>query len=296
MKKASTPSQADLDCIERYAAPPLRIGITGGHGMIGSRLIAFLTAAGHSPFCIPRSLELEPCDVVVNLAGASIAKRWTRRRRAEIYSSRVGTTERLVSAMEELERPPRLISTSATGYYGDRSDELLDELSRHGRGFLANVCVEWERAAHAYTKGSVTIARFGVVLAREGGMLNKLLLPFCLGLGGPVGSGEQYVSWIAIDDLTCALYHLICSPEISGTFLLSAPHPIPNALFAKALADQLRRPAWLPLPAPLVRLFFGDMGKETLLASTRAAPQHFEESGGRFLYPTIEMALAHLLG
>ncbi len=219
-----------------------------------------------------------------------------------ITASRSGGTRALVTALAALPQPPRtLISASAIGFYGDRADEELDEASAAGAGFLAEVCAGWEAAAVGATGAAtaaprVAVARLGVVLSPRGGALAKLLPSFLAGVGGPVGNGRQWVSWIGLDDAVGALHHLLQHDELSGPVTVVAPGPVRNRELARTLGRVLRRPALLPLPAPAVAAAFGEMGRATLLGSQRVLPRRLGESGFSFLAPDLESALRRELG
>jgi uncharacterized protein len=295
----------------------MRIAVTGSRGLLGSALVPELTAAGHEvvrlvrgpagagelPWDPSRPLDaaaLEGCDAVVHLAGENVSDgRWSAAKKRRIRESRVLGTRTLCAALAASKRPPDvLLSASAVGYYGDRGDALLDEASEPGRGFLAEVCQEWEAAcAPAAARGvRVVCLRTGVVLTPKGGALRKLLTPFRLGGGGPIGSGRQWMSWIALDDVLGALRHALLTPSLRGPANLVAPGPVPNAEFARTLGRVLRRPALLPLPAFAVKAALGEMGEALLLASARAQPAQLLRSGYAFRLPDLEGALRHLLG
>jgi uncharacterized protein (TIGR01777 family) len=294
------------------------IAITGATGFIGSVLVDELRAGGHTVRRLvrterqrrpgdglwhPASGRLDPhvlegVDAVVHLAGEPIAQRWTRAAKQRIRESRVRGTDLLARTIASMARPPRaLISGSAMGIYGDRGDEELDETSVVGRGFLAEVAAQWEAATEPAARAGVRVAtmRTGLVLSPRGGALAKLLLPFRLGLGGRVGSGRQWVSWIALDDAVGGILHALGEETLSGPVNLAAPAPATNAELTETLARVLRRPAIVPVPAFAMRLAFGEMGDATLLASQRMRPRRLLESGFRFRYPTLESALRHEL-
>jgi uncharacterized protein (TIGR01777 family) len=238
---------------------------------------------------------------VVHLAGEPIGQRWTSSVKRRIRESRVRGTQLIATSIASLDHPPRvLVSGSAMGVYGDRGDELLDETSvtGEGRDFLADVAAEWEAAADGAAAAGVRVVkvRTGLVLSSRGGALARLLLPFRLGVGGRVGSGRQWVSWIALADTVGAILHALDVKTLGGPVNLSAPNPVTNAELAATLAKVLRRPAILPVPATALRLLFGEMGGATLLASQRMAPRRLIESGYRFRYPMLEAALRHELG
>jgi uncharacterized protein len=237
---------------------------------------------------------LEGCDAVIHLAGENIAaRRWTAAQKQRILDSRVAGTRLLSGALADLAEPPRvLLCASAVGFYGDRGSELLTEDSGPGGGFLSEVCVAWEAAADAARRRGIRVVamRFGVVLSRNGGVLQRLLLPFRLGLGGRIGSGAQYMSWISIDDAVDAMLFLMQS-GISGPVNLAAPSPVTNADFTRFLGRALQRPTPLPLPAFALRLTLGEMADALLLASARVVPRRLQEAGFRFRQPELAAAL-----
>ena len=243
--------------------------------------------------------QLDGIDAVVHLAGEPIAPgRWTARRKREILESRTGSTRLLSEVLARLTTPPSvLISASAIGYYGNRGDARLDEESGPGSGFLAEVCLAWEQAVEPARRAGIRVAipRIGVVLARHGGALAPLLLPFRLGLGGRLGHGRQYMSWIHIDDLVAAFQHALDQPDLEGPFNAVAPNPVPNTEFTKTLARVLHRPAFLPIPVPILRLALGELAEPLLLDSTRLTPSRLESTDFRFTHPKLEEALSSLL-
>ena len=298
--------------------PPLTIAVTGATGLIGSALVQVLRARGHTVRRFVRSARgadkgdvvwdaertdlpagaLDGVDAVVNLAGAPVAQRWTAERKHEIRASRVLGTEKLARAIAAMAQKPRvLLNGSAVGYYGDRGDEVLNESSAPGHDFLSGVCVEWERAtAPAADAGvRVVLLRTGVVLSKEGGALAKLLPPFRLGMGGPLGSGEQWMSWIALEDHLRAMEHCLFVDEVRGAMNLVAPNPVRNSHFATTLGRVLARPALIPVPAIALTLMYGEMARATLLASQRALPDALAATGFDFRQPTLEGALRALL-
>lgn len=299
---------------------PMKVVVTGASGLIGSALVPFLTAGGHQVTRLVRSrprpgaaevrwepmagsldpASVEGADAVVHLAGENIAAgRWTAARKAAIRESRVRGTQTLCGALAKLSRPLQvLVSASATGYYGDRGDELLREDSAPGTGFLAEVCRAWEAATEpAVQKGiRVVLLRFGIVLSPAGGALAKMLTPFKLGVGGVVGTGKQYMSWIGIDDAVGAIHHALQTEALRGPVNAVAPHPVTNAEFTATLGRVLGRPTLLPLPAFAARAAFGEMADALLLASTRAEPARLLATGYPFRHPHLEGALRHVLG
>lgn len=295
----------------------MRILIAGATGFIGSALSSFLSAHGHSITKLVRkkaskdeikwdpvkgrleSSQLENFDAFINLAGENISSRWTEKRKRAILDSRIHSTKTLVQAISRLKSPPKtFINASAIGYYGNRGDQLLTEASSNGTGFLAHVCEEWEYAAEPLEKQNIRLiyTRFGVVLSPKGGALAKMLIPFKLGLGGVVGSGKQYMSWISLDDLLGIFNHLLQHPDLQGPFNVVAPHPVTNEVFTKTLGKVLSRPTILPLPAGLARFIFGEMADETLLTSQNVSCQKLLNSGYQFCQPELESALSQMLG
>ena len=304
----------------------MTILISGASGLIGSALTPLLTNSGHKIIVLTRptskalarspatvawpaiwdptadKIELSRAgslDAVVHLAGENIAGRWTRGKKARIRDSRVHGTRLLSVALAELPQPPKvLICASGIGYYGNRGEEVLDEQSRPGAGFLAEVCREWEDAtAPAKDRGiRVVNLRIGVVLAAKGGALGKMLPAFRLGLGGPVGNGRQYWSWIAIDDLLNIVRHALVHEDVRGPINAVAPNPATNHDFTRTLGAVLRRPTPFAMPAFAVNLLLGEMGKEALLGSTRVKPAVLEQAGFSFQFPKLEPALRHVLG
>lgn len=242
---------------------------------------------------------LDGCDAVVHLAGAGIADgRWTDERKRLLVSSRVDFTRALVAQLASMKtRPKVLVSGSAIGVYGDRGDDVLTEASAPGQGFLARLCVDWEREGRsAEALGlRVVLVRTGIVLTPKGGALGKMLLPFKAGAGGPIGGGRQWMSWIALDDAVAGLVHALNHDALRGPMNLVAPNPVTNAEFVRALGHALSRPAIVPLPAFAVRLAFGELGVATLLAGQRVLPRVLEGSGFSPTLPMLEPALAKLL-
>jgi uncharacterized protein (TIGR01777 family) len=298
----------------------MKIVIAGASGLIGQALAAALRERGDQvlrlvrrPAAAADEIQWDPaagkidggrlagCDAIVNLAGENIAGgRWTARRRERIFRSRVEATRTLVQAIGAMARRPAvLVNASAVGFYGDRGDERLAETSAIGHGFLPEVTLAWETHAEGAKRFGVrtVLARFGVVLATEGGALAKMLPAFRFGLGGPLGNGRQWMSWIALEDAVAALVGAIDRAEWAGAVNVVAPGPVTNAEFTRALGAALRRPAFLPVPAFVLRLLFGQgLADEALLGSTRAEPRVLTAAGFRFRHPELAGALAAILG
>jgi hypothetical protein len=242
---------------------------------------------------------IEGLDAAIHLSGANLsARRWTPSYRREIASSRLDSTRALATLLAGLRRPPRaLLVASAIGIYGDRDDEVLDESSAPGTGFLADLCREWEAAAAPAAAAGIRVVhlRFGVVLAPGDGALKMMLPIFRLGLGGRLGLGKQWMSWISLSDLGSGVLFLLESPSVHGAVNLTAPHPVTNSTFTRALARLVHRPAVLPAPAFALRLALGPMADEALLSSARVLPRKLLDAGFRFTHPTIENALNSVL-
>lgn len=296
--------------------PARRIAITGASGLIGSALVRSLVADGHEVLAVTRNAtdpsdvawdldrgtieadRLEGLDAVVHLAGEPIgAKRWTRPVRERILRSRREGTALLASTLSRLDTPPRvLVSGSAVGYYGDRGAEPIDERTPPGSDFLAQVCVEWERAADPARDAGIRVVhpRTGVVIAREGALIDKVELPFRLGIGGRVGSGRQFVPWIAMTDEIAAL-RLLIEHDLEGPVNLVAPQQIDNRVLTKALGKALRRPTLLPIPTIAIRLLYGEMGVTLATTSQRIVPRVLGDAGFAFEHTDIEAALVQAL-
>ena len=295
----------------------MKVAIAGASGLVGSALIPVLKSMGASITRMVRSKpragelewhpnndELSPdtlsgFDTIINLAGENIAGgRWTDDQKRKIRESRINGTHLLSEAIAKLSPKPRVfICASATGIYGDRDDEVLDEQSESGGGFLAGVCREWEEATKPAIQAGVRVVnlRLGPILAREGGMLAKLLTPFKMGMGGKVGSGRQYISWIAIDDVIQAIKLAIEDASIHGALNVVSPNPVTNEEFTKTLGHVLNRPTALAIPPFAARLAFGEMADEMLLASQKVIPKKLANAGFVFKYPELEPTLKHLL-
>jgi uncharacterized protein len=304
----------------------MRIVVTGGTGFIGRPLCQRLVELGHAVSALTRDpatarARLAPpvsvigwqgsrgatgelmtalgnAEVVINLAGAPIAKgRWTEQTKDRLRRSREGMTSALVDALAKLRaRPVLLISASAIGYYGPRQDEPLREDAPSGAGFLASLCREWEAAARAAERLGVRVVlpRIGVVLGKNGGALARMLPVFRLGLGGPLGNGTQWLSWIHLDDLIELLLFLL-DQAVGGPVNATAPHPVTNEEFSRVLGQTLERPVWLRTPAFVLKLLLGQMAEELLLTGQRVLPARAEAMGFRFRYPTLSEALHAIL-
>ena len=297
----------------------MRILLTGSNGLVGSALTPALVADGHevrplvryatgygsheiewSPerYSIAMS-RIEGFDVVIHLAGESIAEgRWTDEKKQRIRESRVKGTRLLAESLPTLKEPPSaFLCASAIGYYGDRGDEVLTEDSRPGNDFLSSVCIEWEEATREAAEKGIRTAnmRFGIILDTKGGALSKMLPPFRMGVGGKIGDGKQWMSWIALDDVVKAIRHALNSETLSGPINYVAPNPVRNEEFTRTLGRALSRPTLFPIPAFGIRLAFGEMGEALLLSSQRVQPTKLLESGFEFSYPTLAAALPHVL-
>jgi uncharacterized protein (TIGR01777 family) len=246
------------------------------------------------------SRPLEGIRAAVHLSGASVAgQRWTDAYKREMVASRVESTQTLASVLSSLRQPPVvLVTASATGFYGDRGNERLDERSSPGSGFLADLCRDWEAASQPAVAAGIRVvhSRFGVVLGAKAGALAKMLPLFRLGLGGPLGSGRQWMSWISLPDAVAALLFLVDTPALSGPVNLTAPEPVTNSEFTQALSRAVHRPAVLPAPAFALRLALGQMADEALLASARVYPARLMSAGFRFAHPTVAEALSASVG
>lgn len=296
----------------------MRIGISGSSGLIGSALAKALEARGDMVVRLVRSgggtdsealwsssagliepAPVEGLDALVHLAGAGIAdKRWSEPRKRLLHSSRIDGTRSLVESCSRLEPPPRrFLCASAIGFYGNRGDESLDEESGVGSGYLAELCEAWENEASGAESWAerVFALRTGIVLSTAGGALPKMLPPFRLGLGGVLGSGDQYMSWISIDDEVGAILRLLETDQPSGPVNLTAPAPATNRHFTKALGGALKRPTVFPVPRIAIKTLFGEMGEEALLGSQRVLPRRLEASGFHFQHPSLEGALQAIL-
>jgi uncharacterized protein len=298
----------------------MKILISGSTGLVGTALVSALTARGDEVVRLVRSAAknaskeliswnpeagqidaaaLDGMEAVVHLAGENIAAgRWTAQRKARIRSSRVDGTRLLCEALARApRRPATLVCASAIGFYGSRGDEILTEKSSSGNDFLAEVCRDWEAACEPARAAGIRVVslRMGMVLSASGGALQKMLLPFKLGLGGILGNGKQYMSWIELDDLCAAIAHLITDSSQAGPVNGVSPQPVTNHEFTKTMGRVLRRPTILPMPAFAARLAFGEMADALLLSSARVLPEKLQASGFRFGQPALEGALRHTL-
>jgi uncharacterized protein len=297
----------------------LRVAVSGAGGLIGSALVRELVTQGHRVAPLvrrapgageigwdPEAGRLEPgdlndIDAIIHLAGENIGTRWTAARKARILASRVKGTRLLSEVAAQMAKPPRvMISASAVGIYGNRGDEILTEESPLGdsHDFLVSTGRQWEAGADAARTAGIRVVhpRFGLVLSRRGGALGRMLLPFRLGIGGRLGPGSQWMSWISIDDAVSALLFLMTNEEARGPLNVTSPAPVRNREFTTTLGRVLTRPVVLPVPSAALRLAFGEMADATLLASTRVVPQRLLELGFRFQHPGLEPALRHVLG
>lgn len=302
-----------------FAAPislaTLKVAVSGANGLVGTALRSELTAAGATAYRLVRGSpmdaatefqwspeqgltqpgRLDGVDAVVHLAGESIADgRWTDAKKQRIRDSRVLGTAALCRSLAAMPRPPKtFVCASAIGYYGDRGNEELTETSAPGQGFLPEVCVAWEQACEPARAAGIRVVnvRIGVILSRHGGALTKMLLPFKMGVGGKIGSGRQYMSWVSLDDVVGAITHALMHPEVSGPVNAVSPQPVTNAEFTRALGAALHRPTIFPMPAFAARLALGQMADDLLLASTRVLPQRLEQTGYRFRYADLAECL-----
>ncbi len=295
----------------------MKVAITGSSGLIGTSLVSFLSEKSVAVSKILRenpedddiswkpedgdwnSAFTEGVDGIVHLAGENIASgKWTRKKKEKIRNSRIEGTKRLCEHILKLPTPPSvLVCASAIGYYGNRGVEFLNEGSSRGSGFLPDVCLDWEEAAESVSKAGIRVVnvRFGIVLSKYGGALAKMMTPFKIGMGGKIGSGTQYMSWVAMDDVTGAIYHTLITDSLKGPVNVTAPNPVTNKEFTNTLGEVLKRPAVVPMPAFAAKLAFGEMAKDLLLASTKVAPKSLSDSGYEFQYPELENALRHIL-
>lgn len=294
----------------------MKVIVSGASGLLGSAVVPALRSAGHEVLTLvrrepaaPGEIEWSPAEgtldpaslaganAIVNLSGATIGRRWNEERKRQILESRVGTTDLLARTAAGLDpKPSVLVVAGPTGIYGNRGDEVLTEESELGTGFLADVGRAWEAAAQPARDAGIRVVDFrqGIVLSKEGGALERLLLPFKLGLGGRVGSGKQWWSWVGLDDVVGA-YRFALESDIAGPVNLVSPNPAANAQLVKALGRALHRPTVFPLPAFAVRTAFGAMGQELLLDGQRVLPARLLDAGFTFSYPDLDAALERAL-
>lgn len=296
----------------------MKIAIAGGTGFLGEPLVRRLAAGGHDVAVLSRdparvragrgvawdgrsqgawSAEVAAAQVVINLAGENIGEgRWTDDRKRRLINSRLQATNAIVEALRKNEKRPTFVSASAIGYYGAHGDEILDEDSPRGTGFLAELVEQWEEAARkAESITRLVLPRFGVVLARSGGALGQMLLPFRLGVGGPIGSGKQWMSWVDRDDVLRAVSWLIERESAHGVYNVTAPDPARNRDFVRALGRALHRPAILPAPAFALKIAFGEMAEEILLTGQRVVPKRLLAEGFAFESTDLDATLRRIL-
>ncbi|HUQ92970.1 MAG TPA: TIGR01777 family oxidoreductase [Bryobacteraceae bacterium] len=298
----------------------MQLTLTGASGFLGNRLVARLLESGHrlrilgrhKPATLAEGVSfyhwdvlqgppppeaLEAAEAVIHFAGEPVAQRWSPQAKERIRKSRIDGTHALIHGIGRLSRKPKaFIGASAIGYYGDRGEEILTETSAAGSGFLADICVAWEQAEQkAQSIGlEVTRLRLGVVLGPNGGALGKMLLPFRLGIGGPIGNGRQWMSWVHVEDVVGMIEFLLAQPAGSGVFNVTSPSPVRNAGFAKALGQALHRPAFLPVPVRVLKLLYGEMA-DMVIASQRVEPMAAQRAGYRFRFHDVKSALDDLL-
>lgn len=297
----------------------LKILVSGASGLIGSNLVPFLTTGGHTVSKLVRRKpksgneifwdpekglinpsELEGFDAIIHLAGENIGEsRWTEQKKRVFLESRTKGTKLLADAAISLKNPPEVfISASATGFYGNRGNEILNEKSRRGDLFISELCDAWEKSSHHIRKKGIRLvnARIGVVLTPSGGALSKMLPLFRLGLGGKTGKGNQFMPWISLDDVIAGIYHMILSRDISGPVNMTSPFPVTNSELCNTVSRIIRKPAIFDVPEETLRFVFGQMADEILISGTRAVPEKLMDSGFSFLRPDLETALRHCLG
>ncbi len=297
----------------------MKILISGASGLVGTHLIPTLLAKGHEIYKLVRKTpkssdeiqweaekgfseteqaKLENFDAVMHLAGDNVAsENWSDEKKRKIKDSRVVGTRVLVDALKRAQNPPKIfVSASATGFYGNRKDEILTEDSRQGAGFLTDVCTAWEdEIEKAEEFARVVFLRIGVVLVKDGGALEKMLMPFKFGVGGTIGSGKQWMSWIALDDLIKLIHFALENETLRGAVNAVAPNPVTNEEFTKMLGKALHRPTVLPIPTFAIKLMFGEMGETLLLQGARVLPKRLLDAGFEFQFSNLEEAMKHVL-
>lgn len=307
----------DLEAYSRYNTnEKLKIAITGASGLIGQQLCAYLKGAGHEIFPMNRRKKgeqneilwstngfdcrkLEGLDVVIHLAGESIASRWTKSKKNRILKSRVDGTKAISEALSKLSNPPKtFISASAIGFYGNRGTEDISEVSKKGEGFLADVCEQWEQSAQKAKDIGIRVIhpRIGIVISGKGGALAPMKLPFSLGLGGPMGSGQQYMSWISIDDILDMFLWMLTNTNIEGVVNLTNPNPVTNRDFSSTLGRVLRRPALIPAPSFALKLILGEMAQGLILDGAKVLPKKAMTEGFLWRYNNLHECMSHELG
>ncbi len=297
----------------------MKILISGATGLIAKHLIPTLEAKGHEIFSLIRKepkndheiqwnaeegfaegeqAKLEGMDAVLHLAGEPIGQTWTKEKKRLIKESRTVGTRLLVSALDKTKKPPKhFISASAIGYYGSRGDEILTEESAPGEGFLPEICVPWEGEARkaADFGARVVFLRTGIVLSKDGGALAQMLTPFSFGVGGVVGGGTQWMSWIALEDMIGVILFALENENVRGAINVTAPNPVTNQTFTKVLGEVLNRPTFIPIPEFGVKFMFGEMGETLLLGGSRVVPKKLEDLGFKFKYPELKEAIKKAL-
>jgi uncharacterized protein (TIGR01777 family) len=313
-------SKNDIEIMHEYENKPKTIIVSGSTGVVGSSLIPYLQTQGHKVIRMVRNEKqlcigdvcwnpnadnmseemFQDADVMIHLAGEPIGdENWTNEKKLSIVDSRVKSTNLLAKTISNMKKPPKLlICASAIGYYGDGGEAELNEDSPNGKNFISHVCYHWEKAAKSAEMRGIRVVylRIGVALSPAGGALQKMKTSFSMGLGTSLGSGKQYLSWVAMDDVLYAMTHIMETESLSGPVNLTAPNPKRWHDFSDTLAKVLGRPRFLRVPEWLIKMVYGQMGKEVLLASANVMPKKLIESGFKFRYPELDEALEHLLG